>query len=57
MDSLGIEPRVSTKAELYVKDGRVAGVKVKNDNGTYGTIYAKAVVLATGGFASNPKTR
>ncbi len=55
MDSLGIEPRVSTKAEeLYVKDGRVAGVKVKNDNGTY-TIYAKAVVLATGGFASNPK--
>ena len=54
LDKLGIEPRTSTKAEdLYVKDGRVAGVRVSHDNGKY-VIHAKGVILATGGFASNP---
>lgn len=55
LDKLGIEPRSSTKAEdLYVKDGRVAGVRVSHDNGKY-VIHAKGVILATGGFASNPE--
>ena len=55
LDKLGIEPRTSTKAEgLYVKDGRVAGVHVSHDNGKY-VIHAKGVILATGGFASNPE--
>lgn len=55
IDKLGIEPRTSTKAEdLYVKDGRVAGVRVSHDNGKY-VIHAKGVILATGGFASNPE--
>lgn len=55
LDKLGIEPRTSTKAEdLYVKDGRVAGVRVSHDNGKY-VIHAKGVILATGGFASNPE--
>lgn len=55
LDKLGVEPRTSTKAEeLYVRDGRVAGVYVSNKNGKY-LIRAKGVVLATGGFASNPE--
>lgn len=50
LDKLGIEPRTSTKAEdLYVKDGRVAGVRVSHDNGKY-VIHAKGVILATGGL-------
>lgn len=55
LDKLGVEPRTSTKAEdLYVKDGRVAGVRVSSGNGKY-VIHAKGVILATGGFASNPE--
>lgn len=55
LDKLGIVPRTSTKAEeLIVKDGRVVGVIVSNENGKY-AINAKGVVLATGGFASNPE--
>lgn len=54
LDKLGIEPRTSTKAEsLEIKKGQVCGVRVRNENGPY-TIHAKAVVIATGGFASNP---
>lgn len=55
MDKLGIVPLTSTKAdELYVQDGKVVGAKVENENGKF-IIHAKGVVLATGGFASNPK--
>lgn len=55
LDELGIVPLTSTKAdELYMHNGRVDSVKVSNENGHY-IIHAKGVILATGGFASNPK--
>lgn len=45
---------LQTKAEeLIVEDGAVVGVKAKGADGTLYTIRAKAVVLATGGFANN----
>lgn len=41
----------TTAYELIVEDGTVKGVKARNNiDGTEYTIYAKAVVLATGGF-------
>lgn len=41
----------TTAYELIVEDGAVKGVKARNNiDGTEYTIYAKAVVLATGGF-------
>lgn len=53
--ALGIETRTDTKAtDLIVgTDGRVSGVRVTTPKGSY-EIHAKAVILATGGFASNP---
>ena len=42
----------STVQEIIMKGGRVAGVKVKDKEGTY-TITAKAVVDAAGGFGAN----
>ena len=40
--------------ELIVEDGRVVGVRAKNaETGESQEYYAKAVVLGTGGFASN----
>lgn len=54
LDKLHIVPRTSTKAEeLVFNNGRVTGIRVSSENGNY-TIHAKGVVLATGGFASNP---
>ena len=55
VDALGIETRTDTKAtDLIVgTDGRVSGVRVTTPKGSY-EIHAKAVILATGGFASNP---
>ncbi len=51
---LQIDCRLQTKATELVTDGdKVVGVKVEGPNGAY-TINAKAVILATGGFASNP---
>lgn len=38
---------------LIVEDGKVVGINAVNANGTTYTIRAKAVVLATGGFAGN----
>lgn len=51
----GITPLTETKATSIVIDenGNAAGVTVETKDGNY-TIYAKAVILATGGFASNP---
>src|SRR5437588_3869536 len=36
--------------DLVIKDGRVCGIKVIDDNGAHSTIYASAVLLATGGM-------
>src|SRR5438874_1752170 len=36
--------------DLVIKDGRVCGIKVIGDNGGHSTIYASAVLLATGGM-------
>lgn len=51
---LGGEVLVETPAsELIVKDGEVVGVKAVNKDGDDITINAKAVILATGGFAAS----
>lgn len=44
----------TTATELIVEDGKVAGVVAEDDEQRY-DIRAKAVILATGGFGSNPK--
>src|SRR5947207_9950436 len=36
--------------DLVIKDGRVCGIKVIDENGAHSTIYASAVLLATGGM-------
>lgn len=41
------------KKLLVNEDGKVIGIEVEDKEGTY-SIHAKAVILATGGFASNP---
>ena len=47
--------RIGTKAEkLLVEDGKVAGVHVSDAEKEY-DIHAKYVILATGGFGSNPE--
>ncbi len=52
-EKAGVEVRVSTKAlHLVMEDGKAAGAVVQNANGEY-TIHAKAVVMATGGYAAN----
>lgn len=52
-DRTSIDLRLNTKAlELIVEDGAVVGVKVQDKTSTY-NVYAKAVVLATGGFSQN----
>ena len=56
VSSRGIDLRTGTRAtELTVdENGRVTGVLAEDKEGVY-TIYADAVILATGGFASNPE--
>lgn len=55
VDRLGIDTRTETKAvDLIVKDGKVFGAEVETPRGKY-KIFADSVVLATGGFASNPE--
>ncbi len=55
VDRLGIDTRTETKAvDLIVKDGKVVGAEVETPRGKY-KIFADSVVLATGGFASNPE--
>ena len=55
---LGIEIRLETGMRRLVQDqkGHVTGVHVKGPQGLY-DIHAKAVVLACGGFESNPEMR
>ncbi|MDO4547469.1 MAG: FAD-binding protein [Clostridia bacterium] len=52
----GIEARLSTEGKKLVTDetGKVIGIEVSSPSGDY-TIYASAVLLTTGGFASNPE--
>lgn len=52
----GIEIRYNSPATEVLADesGRVCGVKVKDASGEY-TIDTSAVILATGGFESNPE--
>lgn len=51
---LGVDVRNCTRGmDLVVEDGSVVGVQVESPNGSY-TIRAKAVVIATGAFGSNP---
>ena len=53
VEEAGVDVRVSTKAtKILLEDGKAAGVVVENAGGEY-TIHAKAVVMATGGYAAN----
>ncbi len=54
-DSKNIEFRMETKVTeiLTEKDGNVSGVKVVNKDGKEYSIYAKSVILASGGFGAN----
>ncbi len=56
VDSLGISVVTNADVQELVTDesGRVTGVKAMMKAKTTETIPAKAVILATGGFASNP---
>lgn len=48
---------LNTPAEklIFGKDGKVAGVVAKDKDGNTLNIHAKAVIIATGGFADNPE--
>ncbi|MCD8123160.1 MAG: FAD-binding protein [Clostridiales bacterium] len=52
----GVDLRTRSEAVALITDnsGAVTGVTVEDADGTY-DIYADAVILATGGFASNPE--
>jgi tricarballylate dehydrogenase len=54
---LGTEVRYGTRATaLIVDDGRVVGVEFQDDSGT-GDLRADSVIVASGGFESNPEWR
>ena len=57
-ERLGIEIRYATEMRelLQSRDGAISGVRVKGPQG-YDDIAAKSVVLACGGFESNPEMR
>jgi tricarballylate dehydrogenase len=57
-DRMGITVRYETALRDLIEDqsGRVIGVRAKGPNG-YENIMGKAVVLACGGFQSNPEMR
>lgn len=51
---LGVEVRTGTSGyDLIVEDGKITGVKVKNNDNQYYDIKADAVIMATGGFSAN----
>ncbi|MBR2810466.1 MAG: flavocytochrome c, partial [Solobacterium sp.] len=53
---LGIETIFSAKAdEILMEDGKAVGVHALGANGENITIHANSVVVATGGFGSNPE--
>lgn len=50
----GVEIQLNTQAtELIVENGKVVGVKAKDDKGNTYLIHAQAVLLATGGYGNN----
>lgn len=57
-ERMGMEIRYETKGVKLIQDqtGQVTGVKVKGPQG-FEDLYAKAVVLACGGFESNAEMR
>lgn len=55
---LGTEVRYGIRARsLIVEDGRVVGVRATNDTGEEHEFRAESVILAAGGFESNPQWR
>lgn len=55
-EELGVEIMLKTPAtELIMSNGQVTGVKATTADGKVLDINAKAVILATGGFGSNPE--
>ena len=56
-DKYGMQVLLNTPAEklIFGKDGKVAGVVAKDKDGNTLNIHAKAVIIATGGFADNPE--
>jgi fumarate reductase flavoprotein subunit len=52
---LNIDIRTENKLTKLIKeDGKIAGVEVDHKGNVY-TIYANAVIMATGGFGANPE--
>lgn len=52
-ENQSIELLMETAAtEIIMEDGKAAGIVVNDENGEY-SIYAKAVILASGGFGAN----
>jgi len=55
LNELGIDYRTNAKAtEIIMEGDKAVGVKIESPDGNY-NIMADAVILATGGFASNPE--
>ena len=55
-ENLGVQIMTSTAGqELIMKDGKVAGIKAKASDGSILTINAPVVILATGGYSTNPE--
>lgn len=53
---LGVKIMLETRGkELIMKDGKVAGIKAEKSDGGTLSIKAPVVILATGGYANNPK--
>lgn len=53
IENLGVEVRLESQgSDLIIEDNRVLGAQIGYKN-TTSAIYAKAVILATGGFANN----
>ncbi|TCK59457.1 FAD-dependent oxidoreductase [Seleniivibrio woodruffii] len=53
-NELGVKILYSTPGKnLIMKDGKVSGVEGTNDKGDRVLVYAKAVILATGGFPNS----
>lgn len=54
----GAKIYLDTKADkLLTEDGKVVGAELTNANGEKVTVNAKAVIMATGGFAANVEMR
>lgn len=54
-EELGVDIRLSTRGFKLIKEGdRISGIYAKDAKNNVTQINAKAVILATGGFADNP---